>query len=113
MLAVAQLLEAFSTGRRPTPERESWAWTAVAACRGMDPATFFPRRGAPTREAKAVCARCPVKAECLRSSLEEGERFGIWGGFSERERRRLRRRLNDGADIEAVVEESVRQGCAA
>ncbi len=106
------LLEALAT-RRPLPEDAVWAWTARAACRGMDPDTFFPGRGAPTREAKAVCARCPVKADCLKAALEERERFGIWGGFSERERRRLRRRVNAGADLEAVVEETLRRGRAA
>lgn len=101
------------TSSRPHPEDAVWAWTALAACRGMDPDTFFPGRGAPTREAKAVCARCPVKAECLKAALEERERFGIWGGFSERERRRLRRRVNQGADVEVVVEETLRRGHAA
>lgn len=106
------LVEAL-TVRRPHPDDAVWSWTALAACRGMAPETFFPGRGAPTREAKAVCARCPVKADCLKAALEERERFGIWGGFSERERRRLRRRVNAGADLEMVVEETLRRGRAA
>ena len=51
----------------------------------------FPKRGASTREAKSVCAGCEVKDDCLEYALVNGEKFGIWGGLSERERRRLRR----------------------
>ena len=67
-----------------------WTWQEHAACRAMDPELFFPTRGAPTREAKEVCLRCPVRAECLDAAMTGRERFGIWGGLSERERRRLR-----------------------
>jgi WhiB family redox-sensing transcriptional regulator len=65
-------------------------WAARAACRGLEPELFFPARGASTREAKAVCAVCPVRAECLEDALEHHEGHGIWGGMSERERRRIR-----------------------
>lgn len=70
-----------------------WSWQEEAACRAMDPELFFPTRGAPTREAKEVCFACPVRLECLDAALAGRERFGIWGGLSERERRRLRRRI--------------------
>ena len=50
------------------------------------------RPGGSTREAKKICTGCEVKAECLEYALANDERFGIWGGLSERERRRLRRR---------------------
>jgi len=63
----------------------------LAACRGLDPHLFFPDRGASVAEAKAVCASCPVRAECLEFALINVEKFGIFGGTSERERRRLRR----------------------
>lgn len=66
-------------------------WQERANCLGVDPDLFFPERGASTREAKGVCAGCEVRAECLEYALEKGEKFGIWGGLSERERRRLRR----------------------
>jgi WhiB family redox-sensing transcriptional regulator len=66
-------------------------WQANANCVGVDPDIFFPERGASTREAKAICAACKVKTECLNYALDNGEKFGIWGGTSERERRRLRR----------------------
>jgi WhiB family redox-sensing transcriptional regulator len=66
-------------------------WQEHANCLGVDPDLFFPERGASTREAKSVCASCEVKADCLEYALVNGEKFGIWGGLSERERRRLRR----------------------
>jgi WhiB family redox-sensing transcriptional regulator len=82
-------------------------WLDEAACKGMDPELFFPDRGDPTRYAKAVCADCPVKYDCLRAALEERERFGIWGGMSERERRILRRRLASGVPLDEVVSEAL------
>lgn len=66
-------------------------WQQDAACLGVDPDLFFPERGASTREAKEVCAGCQVRAGCLEYALANGEKFGIWGGLSERERRRIRR----------------------
>ena len=66
-------------------------WQTRANCLGVDPDLFFPERGASTKEAKSVCAGCEVKPECLEYALSNGEKFGIWGGLSERERRRLRR----------------------
>lgn len=67
------------------------AWQDLANCLGVDPDLFFPERGASTREAKAVCQGCVVKDDCLEYALQNGEKFGIWGGMSERERRRIRR----------------------
>lgn len=66
-------------------------WQAKANCLGVDPDMFFPERGASTREAKAVCNGCSVRDDCLEYALVNGEKFGIWGGLSERERRRVRR----------------------
>jgi WhiB family transcriptional regulator, redox-sensing transcriptional regulator len=65
-------------------------WREDALCAETDPEAFFPEKGGSTREAKRVCSGCSVRAECLESALENDERFGIWGGLSERERRRLR-----------------------
>ena len=67
------------------------AWQDYANCLGVDPDLFFPERGASTKEAKGVCGGCEVKTECLEYALRHGEKFGIWGGMSERERRRIRR----------------------
>ena len=66
------------------------AWRLDALCAETDPEAFFPEKGGSTREAKRVCTGCTVRAECLESALTNDERFGIWGGLSERERRRLR-----------------------
>ncbi len=67
------------------------AWQEQALCAQTDPEAFFPEKGGSTREAKRICVGCEVKGECLEYALEQDERFGIWGGLSERERRRLRR----------------------
>jgi WhiB family transcriptional regulator, redox-sensing transcriptional regulator len=66
-------------------------WQERALCAQTDPEAFFPEKGGSTREAKRICAGCEVRAECLEYALAHDERFGIWGGLSERERRRLRR----------------------
>jgi WhiB family transcriptional regulator, redox-sensing transcriptional regulator len=70
------------------PADESWRLEAL--CAETDPEAFFPEKGGSTREAKRVCTGCAVRAECLEFALDNDERFGIWGGLSERERRRLR-----------------------
>ena len=66
-------------------------WQERALCAQTDPEAFFPEKGGSTREAKKVCASCQVRAECLEYALANDERFGIWGGLSERERRRVKK----------------------
>ncbi len=68
------------------------AWQEQALCAQTDPEAFFPEKGGSTREAKKVCASCEVRSQCLEYALENDERFGIWGGLSERERRKLKKR---------------------
>ena len=68
------------------------SWKERALCAQTDPEAFFPEKGGSTREAKRVCLSCDVRSECLEYALAHDERFGIWGGLSERERRRLKRR---------------------
>ena len=68
-------------------------WKDRALCAETDPEAFFPEKGGSTREAKKVCVSCEVRAECLDFALGNDERFGIWGGLSERERRRLKKRV--------------------
>lgn len=68
------------------------SWQERALCAQTDPEAFFPEKGGSTREAKRVCLSCDVRSECLEYALGHDERFGIWGGLSERERRRLKRR---------------------
>jgi WhiB family transcriptional regulator, redox-sensing transcriptional regulator len=74
-----------------TPVDLDLAWMDEANCLGCDPDLFFPERGESTGEAKAVCRGCAVRDECLEFALAVGEKHGIWGGLSERERRRIRR----------------------
>ena len=71
-------------------EREDWQKKGL--CAQTDPEAFFPEKGGSTREAKKICSGCEVKAECLEYALSSQEPYGVWGGLSERERRRLRRR---------------------
>lgn len=70
---------------------ETLPWAQDAKCLQADPDTFFPEKGGSTREAKRICTQCTVRQECLEYALDNDERFGIWGGLSERERRKLKR----------------------
>ena len=69
-------------------------WYERAACLDKDADCFFPEKGGSTRAAKRICQTCTVVTECLEYALANDERFGIWGGLSERERRRLKRRAS-------------------
>ena len=73
-------------------DTDQLAWQADALCAQTDPEAFFPEKGGSTRDAKRICNQCEVKSECLEYALKNDERFGIWGGLSERERRKLKRR---------------------
>lgn len=85
------LLDAIVDDADPDKPR---SWQESALCAETDPEAFFPDKGGSTREAKRICAGCEVRAECLAYALDHARdagRFGIWGGLSERERRRLTR----------------------
>jgi WhiB family transcriptional regulator, redox-sensing transcriptional regulator len=73
-----------------TPSRE---WIEKAECRKPehDTNTFFPERGSNTIPAKRICYDCPVRAECAEYAIALSERIGVWGGLSERDRRKIRR----------------------
>jgi WhiB family redox-sensing transcriptional regulator len=73
-------------------EENELAWQDRALCAQTDPEAFFPEKGGSTRDAKRVCVGCDVRSECLDYALANDERFGIWGGLSERERRKVKRR---------------------
>lgn len=78
-------------------------WHAKGACIDADPSLFFPVRGASNKEAKALCAGCAVRSECLDFALAENIHHGVWGGLSDRQRRQLRRdqhavTTSDGGD---------------
>ena len=83
--------ESFTAGTLGGDAAEEPGWQEQALCAQTDPEAFFPEKGGSTREAKRICSGCEVRAECLEYALANDERFGIWGGLSERERRRLRR----------------------
>ena len=79
-------------GVRRSEDEELLAWQADALCAQTDPEAFFPEKGGSTRDAKRICTTCDVRGECLEYALRNDERFGIWGGLSERERRKLKKR---------------------
>ena len=66
------------------------AWMKRGACRGEDRAMFFPGLGKTTTAARAICSNCSVRQECLEYALADTELAGVWGGTSDRERRKLR-----------------------
>jgi Transcription factor WhiB len=67
-------------------------WREAGVCNQTDPDVFFPDTGVPAEPAKAICHRCPSKYPCLRFALDEQIMYGVWGGTSPRERRRMLRR---------------------
>ncbi len=67
------------------------AWMADGLCAQTDPEAFFPERGGSVKAAQAVCQECPVRVTCLNYAIENGERYGVWGGVAERNRRGMRR----------------------
>ncbi len=77
--------------QQPVDDGNPLAWQTDALCAQTDPEAFFPEKGGSTRDAKKICTTCEVRAQCLEYALTNDERFGIWGGLSERERRKLRR----------------------
>jgi len=87
----------------------STGWWFEGVCAQTDPEVFFPEKGGSVREAKAVCARCPVRAQCLAHALAHGERFGVWGGFSEPERRRLQLHAGSAAGGSTAPEPAAQQ----
>ena len=76
-------------------------WMPRGLCASLPPSTFFPSDGAGVEEARKICAGCPVKEQCLEHALEQRIDHGVWGGCSERERRRIlkRRRASRGASV--------------
>jgi len=98
------------------------SWWSRAACATADPDLFFPisHSGPAVRQvtrAKAICARCDIRRECLRYALDAGSIQGVWGGMTEAERRRLLRRQrrtgvpalsDDGARVPVRVPEAAR-----
>lgn len=73
------------------PALDEKPWATYASCQDHPGMTFFPQTKSEAQAALAVCAACPVREECLAHALETNERFGIWGGTTEKERRELAR----------------------
>jgi len=86
-----------------TTEAATTRWQDHAACRGLDTELFFPLRGELAATALATCRKCPVQSECREHALSFAERFGIWGGTSERQRRQLRANRRTGPAEETEV----------
>jgi WhiB family redox-sensing transcriptional regulator len=80
---VARILEVPISEERP--------WVVFGACRHVDPDLFFSTDPGETEHALSICASCPVRVECLDYALEAGERFGIWGGLTEKRRKTVSR----------------------
>jgi WhiB family redox-sensing transcriptional regulator len=72
-----------------TTTREEQQWWALGACKGLDSAMFYPDDEASAASAKAVCGECAVQSICLEHALTIREKAGVWGGATERDRRRI------------------------
>lgn len=81
----------------PDTDARDADWRAAALCAQVDTDLFFPDKGISAAEAKSICAACPVRRECLQWALDKGEKHGVWGGLTERQRRRLRDRKRAAA----------------
>lgn len=86
-------------------KRSAWTveWTPLAACRTSAPDALFVQ-GAAQQQAKQICQRCPVVAECLADALDNRTEFGVWGGMTERERRAMLRRHPNVRSFRALFE---------
>jgi WhiB family redox-sensing transcriptional regulator len=94
----------------PGESADGVAWQESALCAQTDPELFFPEKGGSVREAKKVCMACPVRAECLEWALDTGERYGIWGGLSERERRKVKKQRDAAKQAPAEPEPAAEPG---
>lgn len=88
-------------GAGPDPDSDT-AWMAEGNCRLHPPSTFFPSDGVGVDKARKICRDCPVVSRCLEYALEERIDHGVWGGCSERERRRIQKRRRDVSIVGAV-----------
>jgi WhiB family redox-sensing transcriptional regulator len=81
----------------PSPDHQTPVWMDHARCRTLTPSEFFPSDGVGVETAKRVCSECAVRADCLEYALIHRIDHGVWGGTSERERRRILRSRRVGA----------------
>lgn len=90
--------------RGPVNSTTDLSWQDDALCAQTDPEAFFPEKGGSTRDAKRICAMCEVRQRCLTYALKNDERFGIWGGKSERERRKMRQAMVEQGLVNKIVQ---------
>jgi WhiB family redox-sensing transcriptional regulator len=88
------------------------AWMAIGLCKDMDPDVFFPNSGSGVIVAQKICQRCPVAEPCLDYALEQRIEFGVWGGVSERGRRRILQ-ARAGTPVTAAADAAGPDGTAA
>lgn len=79
-------------------------WMGKGNCAGTDWRLFFPERGETPNPARACCSGCPVKAPCLEYALVNNEKYGIWGGKTESERRKIKRQRAGRAALKVITE---------
>jgi WhiB family redox-sensing transcriptional regulator len=104
------VISADVTAEQDVPEvAEEESWQDFGLCAQTDPESFFPEKGGSTRISKQICSNCPVIQECLNWALETDERFGIWGGLSERERRRITQLQKANSSEEEINEVLITQ----
>lgn len=94
-----------SPNKHDMPIGDDPRWQIYGNCIGLDSSLFFPERGdaASTRRARAICRVCVVRECCLEHALVNGEKFGVWGGTSERERKKIREARNRIAKTRGVA----------
>jgi WhiB family transcriptional regulator, redox-sensing transcriptional regulator len=80
-------------------ETTTTTWMAAGSCKDHPPSTFFPSDGVGVDRARKICANCPVQGQCLEYALENRIDHGVWGGTSERERRRILKRRRIAVDV--------------
>lgn len=85
------------TPRNAVDQTKPMTWRAKAACRGVEPGIFFPVTDEEADDAKAICSVCSVRQACLDWALATREHDGVWGGATERERRRMLRQRRRSA----------------
>ena len=82
-------------------------WQSEGACKGVEPDLFFTERGVSNQTAKAMCGLCVIKVECLDYAVTNNEAYGVWGGKSERERRKIRRQQNVAKRTNSILNQSI------
>ena len=87
----------FSRSRKDVVPLTNQTWRQYAACQGVEPEIFYPTSDEEAEVAKAVCGQCPVRQPCLEYALAKRERDGVWGGATEKERRRMLRQRRKSA----------------